>query len=218
MPYAITQDLHLHPFPTIKADAESKDMYKSLVENFKRENILWGHRFRPWMGHPLPAPSSPIRVQVQTDHTELPNFIGTGIGYAVDKVIRDEIERLEPGVHAFGEVELKLKDGTPVEKPYWVLNVRTQLDTIDRAKSAVEVGCDNERDPRLTTLRPTHPPSEKGMKGPVHLFARGEVVSGHHVWCEYKFRQQLVISNALYQRLEEVGATGFEIENFYGDA
>ena len=98
------------------------------------------HQFQPWMGHPLPPPPGPVRSRVVSDHTELPNFMSGGIGYAVDQVIRDEIERLEPGVHAYWPIELTLKDGTQVDKPYGILNVRVQLDTIDREKSAVEIG------------------------------------------------------------------------------
>ena len=57
-----------------------------------------------------------------------------------------------------------------------------------------------------------------GWRAPVHLFARRDVLNGHHVWCEYRFRQELMISNTLYERFRFLGVTGFGVRAFFGDA
>lgn len=71
----------------------------------------------------------PRHPQMQFKAQQLPDFVNAAPCWLLSGRAKSIIERLEPGVHQFIEMELTQKDGRPWPHPYWAFNMCNRLDT-----------------------------------------------------------------------------------------
>lgn len=77
--------------------------------------------------------------QVKATQKSLPQIFDLGVGLCISDSVKNKIENLEPNVHQFIQVELKLRDGAnPLEK-YYFFNNCLIIRTIDLAKSGIKI-------------------------------------------------------------------------------
>lgn len=141
-------------------------------------------------------------------------FFGAVFAKAVDDRFRDVIEELEPSVHRFIPITVRMKDGRELERPHFLLNCRTMIDAVNPEKSDIKImgrRTVNDIRPEVISLeerdemigwsydfRGTH-------KG---LVLEKEQISGRALWWDYKIKR-LLMSDAAFERVNSLGVEGF---------
>ena len=132
MPYLV--DTPLLPQYTVPIKFE-RDITEELKRSFQLGN--------DWLnvsdhhGLPIDPDIVPRRAFIQTKAKRLMDFVSLRFRKGVTDAFRQKVEELEPGVHQFIPVEIFTRDGEPVEKTYYLMNVCHRVDAIDEEKSIV---------------------------------------------------------------------------------
>ncbi|MEM7547035.1 MAG: DUF1629 domain-containing protein [Pseudomonadota bacterium] len=99
-------------------------------------------RFGSGRGFPMPEDLAPRRFQIVRP-SKKPDFEllkGDMCGMIVDDRVRDAAEAIEPGVHQFFPVEMTMqRTGETPERPHFLLNVCTMVDSVDPVHSNIKI-------------------------------------------------------------------------------
>jgi len=90
---------------------------------------------------------------------------------------KEKIEELEPGVHQFFPIEIYRKDGSLLERPVYLMNICTQLDSlmVEKSEKLQRITMPpNVVDPELYTIIPNIST----------IVLNGDIIKGHHIWME----------------------------------
>jgi Protein of unknown function (DUF1629) len=136
---------------------------------------------------------------------ELHEFVNLG-GYflGVSERFRMCVEAIEPDVHQFIPVELKMADASFYPEQYYILNVLNLIDTLDAEVSTVE-----------SNFQGIIPGWGYTLAGPAplqKLVVRKSAIQGRAMWAELRFHGYgPFCSDALMERLEQAGrSSGIE--------
>jgi len=83
-----------------------------------------------------PAELPSLARQV-SPHKTIPDFINMMGCWCVSEPFQALVEAREPGVHAFYRLPLYRRDGSAIERSYYLFDVRQQIDAIDVEHSEV---------------------------------------------------------------------------------
>lgn len=123
---------------------------------------------------------------------------------AADEALKDVIERLEPGVHEFFPIEIRMPRGRVFPKHYHVLVIGQYFDSFSPEKSR-EGACQADG-PDLYFIAP-------GKQGVAGLAFSRQVFGEAHLWRERRLREELTcLSDELKS---EIDRSGLRIPNHY---
>ena len=112
------------------------------------------------------------------------------------------VERLEPGVHQFFEIQNVVdRAGRSVAKRFYLMNVLTRLDAVIEERSDVHwVPVHEKSDQRVLVMK-------MGLGRKPKLVLRKSVIQGHHVWLgiEGKLSVHRFFSNELHDEIVRAG-------------
>ena len=201
----------------IFADRESETdiVFEELRTTLRREQKLWRVReLTLTSGIPFPVPDSVHKLHLQKKLSGPADFIQGGISWTISDRVVEAIEELEPGVHRYWPVDVFNKDGSLAGR-WWFLNICNRLDALDLEKSKVK-GKLKEPDGFLVPDFIFSLNDEPLPNGPELLICRREAVKNYAIWCEYRLRNSLFISDALKERLDAfdppLTGIGFELQ------
>ena len=147
-------------------------------------------------------PVEPFEVpefyQAEKISTSLGSLIALNYGIlAVDEKLKAIIERLEPGVHQFFPIEIRMPKGKAYPVQYYILLITRYLDSFSRAQS--KDGCWREPVPGNLTYRGTR----KSISG---LALSKDAFGGANLWRERGFIRTLTcLSNELKAAIDQEG-------------
>lgn len=144
------------------------------------------------------------------------DMTNTHFGWVLSIKAKRLIESLEDNCHQFFEFEFLKPDGSPIDRPFWLLNICKRFDAIavDRS-SIVKAGPDLRNDPdnwrymssfwfnrgavngKYDTVRVGRAPSL-----PPKFFFRRESVQGHALWAGIRW-PGVFVSDALHELIKE---------------
>lgn len=196
MPWWLTSPLGSADPPFTEMDADDIKTIKQIAFEHTKQNGLWSEAVGTSTGHVLPAPERSLHVKIVSEHTFLKeDFVGAFNGWAVSERVIAAIEDLEPGVHGFWPVDFSFENGENAGRR-WLMNIGNRLQTLDLEKSKVK-GNLKASDGHL--VPDFLPAAQRPLKeGPQLLFCKKERVQGHAIWCEYRLRKTVFISEELY--------------------
>ncbi|GGC25971.1 hypothetical protein GCM10011371_11940 [Novosphingobium marinum] len=123
---------------------------------------------------------------------------------ATDEAFKAIVERLEPGVHQFFPVEIRMPKNKVFPDPYYIMVIGGYRESFSAEDSAA--GSFNERRPGFCY----HDTSKKGTAG--LAFARSRF-AGAHLWRERAFREELTCMSD--ELVGEIAAAGLRIPAHY---
>ena len=190
-------------FDTPLESLDAVQFYSSFaVDKFLCE---WGVRRSPRPEHP---PLTPI-----LDH-ELPTSFDTSKGYkslasfielsgriaAVDDELKDLIETIEPGLHRFYPIELRMPKGKVFPSPYYILVIGQYFDSFVPEKSRDEPFKEMPNSGGLLHIK-------SGPKNRIPDLAFAQSIhGGAHLWRERRFGARLTcLSDALVAEIQKAG-------------
>jgi hypothetical protein len=161
-------------------------------------------------GFRFPLPERSLKAQMDRKIRWLPDAYPFSIGQAVNQKFIDAIEAIEPGVHQYLPFEILQPDGSLYHTQYWLLNICNRVDSIDFEHSEnLHAFYWPDSDIVMSYGFNTFRANEQRPK---FVIAKDRV-AGMAFWFDPKLRLPgLIVSDALKQKLEAVGATGW---NFY---
>lgn len=201
--YRQPPDVQKALFDTPLEPLDAVQFYPSFaVEKFTGE---WGARKSPRPEHP---PLTPI-----LDH-ELPMSFDTTKGYktlasyitlsdriaAVDGELKTLIETIEPGLHKFYPIELRMPKGQVFPSPYYILVIGQYFDSFVPEKSRDEPFKEMPNSGGLLHIK-------SGPKNRIPDLAFAQNVHGEaHLWRERRFGARLTcLSDALVTEMQKAG-------------
>lgn len=122
-------------------------------------------------GRPITARGLPTEVRQISDHKYIPDILTIFGLWVVSEEFRRVVEALEPRVHQYLPFKLFRKNGEPVGKQYYFLNICRQADAIDMELSDTYWTEDPFTDEPMELLR---------VDGKVVV--RKERIAGLHLW------------------------------------
>ncbi len=126
----------------------------------------------------------PMFFHTRRGHKELFSLVAMGGTYpTVDEDLKSIIETIEPGVHQFYPLEIRMPANKIYPKQYHTLVIGAFLDSFDFAQT--KEGAAHSPDPGRFNLDTT----KKAMAGAA--FRKSEF-DGHHLWRERTFRSQIL--------------------------
>ncbi|CAK0758639.1 putative PAS domain-containing protein [uncultured Gammaproteobacteria bacterium] len=150
-------------------------------------------------GMPVSLGSGPFRAFMRTNHKYPTDFICLPPVRGVTEAFRAMVEELEPGVHQFFPVEVTRKNGEPLEKQYYLLNVCQAIDAVIIDRSDVEWTYTSLNIPGLTRI-----PVLQLTRGSPHFTLSGPAIAGRHIWRgKSELSSLMFFSDALMQRVLE---------------
>lgn len=121
---------------------------------------------------------------------------------AVDEYLKSIIEQVEPGVHEFFRLEIRMPRGQVYPRPCYILRVCQYYDAFSRdgtLEGAVREIPPYQETPGLTVLNA----SKKALSG---LAMRETAFGGAHLWRDRTFGEDLTcFSDALMSQIEQAG-------------
>jgi hypothetical protein len=150
---------------------------------------------------PIEPHEPPRSFDAEKSYSELGSLIMLSNGIlAVDEALKNIIDRLEPGVHQFYPVEIKLPKGKVFPRSYYILVVGRYLESFSAENS--KDGSWHERRPGFYY----HDASKKGTSGLAFL---GTKIGDAHLWRERGFREELTCFSDELQK--EIATAGLRI-------
>jgi hypothetical protein len=142
----------------------------------------------------IEAHEPPKFFHTRRRYKQLFSLIGMGGTYpTVDEDLKSIIEAIEPGVHKFYPLEIRMPAGKTYPKQYHTLVIGAFLDSFDIEQS--KQGSAHSPDPGRYNLNT----KKKAMAG---VAFRKVDFGGHHLWRERTFRpQMLCFSDELHERI-----------------
>ena len=119
--------------------------------------------------------------------------------FAVDERLKAVIERLEPGVHEYFPIQIRMPKGAVYPGPYFILRICQYCDAFSREDTWSESVEESENVPGLLHLNR----SKKGITG---LAFRKSAFGDAHLWRDRAFGEDLTcFSDALMAEIEQAG-------------
>lgn len=159
-------------------------------------------------GFKYPKPSMVYEFDCYYKTNEFYNFMFSEIGLLIPRRVINIIEDIEPGVHQYFPVRLKLRSGEPKPEPYFILNVCTLIEALDREASNVHVThLPKERHEFRPWNKVTITPKNgaRCLNEPYDLFVSKDKINGRAVWCEYGMAVNPFFSEEFVERINEIG-------------
>ena len=148
-------------------------------------------------------------MQVFTKHKTLPCFIRVvWYVYAVCQDFRDAVEELEPGVHRFFPVALRLRSCELSEQRYFFLNIHHQFDAVLVRHSDWAW--------RWSAGKKIFPRERKTFLPPMgtRLGLSKPEIAGRHLWTGKEMLHPFFfISDELYERVKACRPLGLDIHH-----
>jgi hypothetical protein len=131
------------------------------------------------------AHEAPSTFDTEKTYEKLGSLIALNYGIlAVDEILKEIIERLEPGMHQFFPIEIKMPKGTVFPKKYYTLVIGQYCDSFSPGQSDRESYISYPNYPGFYNLEE----SKKGVSG----LALSKIhMAGSHLWRERAFRENL---------------------------
>lgn len=126
---------------------------------------------------------------------------------AVDEDFKTIIERLEPGIHEFFPIEIKMPRGKIFPKSYYVLFIDQYFESFSPEESEKE---SFRSAGGKSSKNYIHEKSKKGVTG---LALAKSVFDSAHIWKERAFREWLICFSDELQA--EIAAAGFRMPKHY---
>ena len=198
------------------------------AESLKYETEVLGHAvkrsFLPYtMGFKRPSPTTPLVFKCPIEASKFHNFMYSGAGILISQDIVELIEDMEPGVHQYFPVEFIMKSGPQPEQDYYILNVCTQLKSLDFEKG--QVG----KSPIKEDMRwyfqgkeyETHYLSNTPkFEPPYDLYVKKAVFEGHVLWHEHgvQAKTSIYVTDEFYSRALALGDLGsLDVAHYAGE-
>ncbi|WP_026791952.1 imm11 family protein [Pleomorphomonas oryzae] len=172
-------------------DREGRDVSKSFA--------FWlDQNMRKGMQAPIPAEVRPL-VARQKNATKVKYDIlfGTYVPL-VSQGFKDLVEEFAPGENYFYNLEMFVKSGLKPEKTYYIMQLRTILDTIIVDKSSITVNVDKFGLKSYTPL---------GVGD--YRTLREKDVRSSKIWVEKMFPEHIFMSDDFYKEFSRRGLSGF---------
>lgn len=156
------------------------------------------------------------------------DITSTHFGWVFSLKAKELIESLEADSHQFFEFEFRKMDGSPIERPFWLLNICKRFDAIavDRS-SIVKAGPDLKNDPDNWRYMPCRWYDRGAVNGkydivkvgrapvlPPKFFFRRESIHGHALWAGIRW-PGVFVSDALHDRIKDANLHGVRFFNRY---
>ena len=154
------------------------------------------HGTGPYSGFRQPTPDRPYQLRF----TEKISYLPDCFGYMISSRVRDIIATLEPNVHQYLPVEFFYSDGREIEEERWYLNICNRLDTIAAAHSDIIV----------------HPYTKKYLtgNGPFDVKIWKHKISGHAIWSEWKYNNNIYVSDRFADAFRDLGLHGWVFRKY----
>ncbi|MEP3276179.1 MAG: DUF1629 domain-containing protein [Stappiaceae bacterium] len=81
--------------------------------------------------------AAPKTAQVLSAHKKLFDIVPANYRLLVTRPFIEKVEELEPGVHQFLPIEVRMKSGELAERDYWILNICNRTNAIDPDNSVL---------------------------------------------------------------------------------
>ncbi len=166
---------------------------------------------------PLEPHEIPHFWDTSKSHKALGSLIKlSGKTLAVDEALKAIIERLEPGVHEFFEIPIRMPRGKLYPARYYVLRVGQYFDAISIKDTAsdvlreVEAYHDPESGKLVTPAYITHSALRGNTKG---IAVRRSVFGGAHLWRDRFFQNNLTCFSD--ELIGEISDAGLRIPKHY---
>jgi len=198
------------------------------AERLKYQTDVLGHPVKRasisyQMGLKLPAPSKPLRFNCPVRASNFYNFMNSQAGLLISQTIVDLIEEMEPGVHQYFPVEFIMKSGPQPDQKYYILNICTQLKSLDFEKSQVGKGPVKEemrwyfqgKEYLVTPL--SRVPK---LNPPYDLFVKKSAFEGHTLWHEHGIQSKtsIYVTDEFYTRASALGDLGsLDVAHYAGE-
>ena len=198
------------------------------AEFLEYENNVMGHSVKRsfisyTMGFKLPAPVESLKFHCSVKSSNFYNFMYSGAGLLVSQSIVDLIEEMEPGVHQYFPVEFIMKSGSQPKQKYYILNITSNLKTLDFEKSKVfkdpispEGRCKVQGKEYFVFPQSPNPKLEP----PYDLFVKKKAFEGHVIWHEHGIESKgsIYVTDEFYERALALGDLGaVDINDYAGE-
>lgn len=193
--------------PTLEWDPTSSDWLKQVRAEQKAplENLPPGHPNYVWefagpSGIPYPRLPDFALVGTVTDAAGL--LPDAGLSAGLSSRIKDAIERLEPGVHQFLPLEIRLPNGE-VDKSRWMMVVCNRVDAL---------ALDHCSDVHIYRPRPQEHPDwfyyRSNGDSRMRLVVHADRIAGMAIWYDWRF-QNFFISEKLGRHFIDKNVRGY---------
>jgi hypothetical protein len=132
-----------------------------------------------------------------SNHKKLYDFVPVLIGWALSKRAIDLIESIEPGVHQYLPLDLRMKDGSPSPEPCWLLNICSRIESpvAEEFSNCQRVGFPEDY-------------WRYGFGyGPKKLAVHKSKIAGRAIWTDRRFDQAFV-SDQFWNAMQTLGLKG----------
>ncbi|MXN65822.1 hypothetical protein GR183_12985 [Stappia sp. GBMRC 2046] len=155
-------------------------------------------------GVPIDPNIVPRRAFIQTKAKRLMDFVSLRFRYGVTEPFRQKVEELEPGIHQFIPVEIFTRDGEPVEKTYYLMNVCHRVDAIDEEKSIVtwKEGAGNEARRKCIMWGLPEGYTKETWHKNYRLVFKKELIEGMCMWIDRRY-SGMFFSDELFEFVEK---------------
>lgn len=157
----------------------------------------------------------PRQVEIGKKKKKLLDYFSIRGDLGVSQAFKDLLEEMEPGVHQFFPLEVRRKDGEPVEGQYYLFVISVLLDTalIPEKSNVIQKGTYRE-----------YP--DGGIYDGIYYTASGpgpnkftlnrKVIGNHHAWVDRRMRD-VFFSDEFVARIEKAGLGGVELNTHTKD-
>lgn len=160
----------------------------------------------------MPPELVPRRFRITQETMPTHGFFPSRYTYIVDQRFVDAIERREPGAHRFFEIDIRMADGRPLERPHYLLNCLSLVDACDVKRSDVKIKGVMEYRGGHKVISPNdrekaivyHYVAKASLIG---LYLLAERIAGHAMWWDYNLRA-LFVSDAVWDEITAAGVEG----------
>ncbi|MEP3276180.1 MAG: DUF1629 domain-containing protein [Stappiaceae bacterium] len=187
MPFHVDVSFKAKYSPRIAAENKAmSDLHKQMIQH--RDEILFGSK--PY-GLRVDPESVPKTAQVISSHKKLYDFVPADFRNLVTRAFIDKVEEMEPSVHQFFPVELRMKSNELSDRDYWFLNVCHRTDAIDANKSV------------LIQTGDAYFKHGVGLGVEPKLVFRKAEIEGKCMWIDRRFTAGFFVSDELMEFMEE---------------
>ena len=163
-------------------------------------------------GYKYPIPEHPFEMATSYKPDEFLSFMKSVYGLMISQSVVDLIEELQPNVHQFFPVNIRLDCGDELPMAYYFLNVCGVVQSIDYDSSAVhlDIWPENLESPRkfntrMVTLHNKAIVGDPFRKGSV--FIDKSKIEGRALWAEDGLRN-LICSEEFLDQINNIGGLG----------
>lgn len=221
--YAKQPELVIDPDDEAYIDEQNREGKNSLIRERK---IPWEPMSPFSSGFNIPFRDRPIRFSLPTlkkgSEKNIPQIMNMKYGWLVPDYFIEAIEKIEPNVHRYWDVDLFGGDGNQLSTKRWILESMSWIDSLDISRSKLTVlqtdFLDPERPPIMYRFdRPlisAGTPLEKRKETPAPIFCKKSVTKGRALWSEQYLAGARFFSDELVDALQSTKLGRLQF-NFY---